>query len=255
MEENLIEEWKAIPDYNERYFASTLGRIKNSKGKILKPQVGTGGYLYVAISKEPNKFKLCRLHRVIASTFIPNPNNLPQINHIDEDKLNNQVSNLEWCTNSYNMNYGSRAQKFYESNKNCKTLSKPVCQYNLEGDLIKIFPSAAEAARSIKTTTDIKIIKSRICNCCREIYKKGNSAYGFIWRYKTFGFPNKIQVTTKGVAISQYNLDGTFVKTWNKMSDAITFLGISKTAISNLTRSAKSNGKTSAYGYIWKYLN
>lgn len=96
------EVWKDIPEYNGRYQASTLGRIRSTdktiiksngtsefyKGKVLVPSVGTGGYLNVRVAKEANDFHQKRVHRLIALTFIPNPNNYPIINHKDEIKKN-----------------------------------------------------------------------------------------------------------------------------------------------------------------------
>lgn len=90
---------------NGRYQVSNLGRVKSLIGheKILKPEIRTG-YYAVNLSKN-NKQKSKRIHRLVAETFIPNPDNLPQVNHKDENKLNNNVANLEWCDNTYNSHY------------------------------------------------------------------------------------------------------------------------------------------------------
>lgn len=253
--EDSLEEWKEIPDYNGRYFASTFGRIKSVKGNILKPFIGTGGYMYVAVSKNPNQFKSKRLHRLIAITFIPNPNNYSQINHIDENKLNNCVNNLEWCTGSYNMNYGHRKEKFFNSNKNCKSLSKEVCQYSLEGKFIRIFPSAKEASRFLNRP-NCKTTATRICNCCKQIYKTGNSCYGYLWRFRTDFYQDDIpKLTKKGISIIQYDLNGNYIKTWDTIMDAVNGLNLHRKSIGNITRSAKSKGERTAFGYKWKYVN
>ena len=82
---------------------SNLGRVKNKHGRILKPEI-RNGYYSVSLMKN-NKRRNYRIHRLVAEAFIPNPDNLPQVNHKDENKLNNIVSNLEWCDNTYNSQY------------------------------------------------------------------------------------------------------------------------------------------------------
>lgn len=118
------EIWKDIKNYEGYYQVSNLGRIKSVdryinqyngynystriyKGKILKFSIGTRGYLKVVLQKE-RKVKTYNVHRLVAEAFIPNPNNLPQVNHIDENKLNNNINNLEWCSSKYNINFGNR---------------------------------------------------------------------------------------------------------------------------------------------------
>ena len=103
---------KTIKDY-PGYYASTDGKIYSDKsGELieLKQYPKTYGYLYVVL-RQNNKRKYLRVHRVIASTFLDNPNNLPEVNHKDEDKTNNRVNNLEWCDSSYNKSYGKRSDK------------------------------------------------------------------------------------------------------------------------------------------------
>ena len=102
------EQWKQIIidgiNY-ENYKVSTYGRVKNIKtGTILKPIKKKDGYFLVRLSRK-GKVKQCYLHRLVALMFIPNDNNLPQVNHIDENKSNNHVENLEWCDGKYNMTY------------------------------------------------------------------------------------------------------------------------------------------------------
>ncbi len=128
------EIWKDIPEYEGLYQASNLGNIKvlnrivNSgiknnktvirKGKLLKQRINQG-YYEVALSKD-NKKRFLKVHRLIAITFIPNLNNLPSINHKDENKLNNRVDNLEWCSIKYNCNYGTRNQRISLANRGKK---------------------------------------------------------------------------------------------------------------------------------------
>lgn len=104
----MIEIWMKINGYSN-YEISTLGRVRNKKGKYLKPEETEKGYLRVDLYKN-GKIKHHKVHRLVASAFIPNNKNLPQINHKDENKKNNRVGNLEWCNNWYNSHYGSKSK-------------------------------------------------------------------------------------------------------------------------------------------------
>ena len=119
------EEWRDIKDYEGLYQISNLGRVKSlnynrtKKEKILKPR-NSQGYLHVTLVKN-SKCKGFTVHRLVAMHFIENPNNYPEVNHKDENKQNNKVENLEWCTDKYNKNYGTRTQRASESRKGkCK---------------------------------------------------------------------------------------------------------------------------------------
>ena len=98
-----MEIWKDIKDFEGLYWISNLGRVKNKHGKILKPEI-RNGYYSVDLVKNKKRYK-CRIHRLVAEAFIPNPDNLPMVNHKDENKLNDEASNLEWCDNTYNTHY------------------------------------------------------------------------------------------------------------------------------------------------------
>lgn len=118
-----MEIWKDIENYKGIYQVSTFGRVKSlsryfvrsngeplfCKSKILKPQI-IRGYYYVRLQYKGD-YKTILLSRLVAQAFIPNPDNLPEVNHKDENKLNNRVDNLEWCTRKYNINYGSHNEK------------------------------------------------------------------------------------------------------------------------------------------------
>lgn len=253
------EIWKDIPGYSGRYQASNLGRIRSTdrtilkkdgvtesyKGKILKPFMSTGGYLYITIAKELNKFCPRRLHRVIAETFIPNPNNLPQVNHINENRTDNRVSNLEWCTNSYNTNYGHCIEKSAMARMNHSSLSKEINQYDLNGNYLNSYPSAAEAARALNLNS--KTAGCRIGQCCRHLFKTGNSAYGYLWEFATES--NKEQSIPKlqtGTPIYQYSLDNRFIQKWENSITAAKVLNISS---GNISRACKY-GKTCG-GFKW----
>ena len=121
-------EWRPIEGYEglyevsntgqvrsfDRYVKYSNGRIHLHKGKVLSPSIRYDGYLVVLLSYN-GKHKMFSVHRLVAEAFIPNPDNLPQVNHKDEDKTNNSVENLEWCDNKYNMNYGTRKRRVIET--------------------------------------------------------------------------------------------------------------------------------------------
>lgn len=157
----MIEIWKDIPNYENLYQISNLGRIKSlqnyRKYNILTPRIKKG-YYTIGLRKN-GKRKWYLIHRLVAKTFIPNNDNLPQVNHIDENKLNNRVNNLEWCNASYNNNYGTRQERVSNTNK----LRKEVYKYDKEGNLLAKYHSVKEA--SIKNKCSI----STISEYCRNI--------------------------------------------------------------------------------------
>lgn len=110
------EIWKPINGYENIYLISSYGRVWNIKyNKIMKNQQ-KHGYLALTLTKD-KKQKGYLIHRLVALHFIPNPNNYPQVNHMDENKQNNHVENLEWCTSQYNNNYGTRNKRISKKNK------------------------------------------------------------------------------------------------------------------------------------------
>ena len=117
----LNEEWRDIEGYEGLYQVSNLGRVKSlnynhtKSEKILKGIPDKDGYLRVALFKNGRKDYM--VHQLVAKMFIPNPNDLPVINHKDENKQNNTTENLEWCTIAYNNSYGNRPEKVSEANK------------------------------------------------------------------------------------------------------------------------------------------
>ena len=121
----MIEEiWRSIECYEGLYEVSNTGQVRSldryvkgkgksyrlQKGKMLSPIKNKDGYLQVNLCCN-GKYKIFLVHRLVTKTFIPNPDNLPEVNHKDEDKTNNSVDNLEWCDRSYNNNYGTRKDK------------------------------------------------------------------------------------------------------------------------------------------------
>ena len=118
-----MEEWRDIKGYEGRYQVSNLGRVKslkdrygNYREKILNPRNSIQGYLDISLYKN-GVSKRFKVHRLVAEAFISNINNYSQVNHKDENKQNNRVENLEWCTSKYNANYGTRNKRHSEKMK------------------------------------------------------------------------------------------------------------------------------------------
>lgn len=182
----MIEVWKDIDGY-PNYQVSNMGRVKSlnykltGKEKIMNICNGGSGYLKICLSKD-GKRKQYFIHRLVAQAFIPNPNNLPQVNHRDEDKQNNSVENLEWCDAKYNMNYGTCIKRISESKY------KPICQFSKDGTLIKIWDGAKQAA------DELNIDCQHISDCCRC---KRETAYGYKWCYHYKGLWLKKHIPLK----------------------------------------------------------
>lgn len=158
------EEWHPVVGWEGKYWVSSFGRVKGTRG-MLKPQkVPRTGYLQVSLEKGRRKdgtrvAKYALVHRLVAQAFIPNPNGYPQVNHKDECRTNNNLDNLEWCTPKYNMHYNNgmerrRAKIDYYSKARIKhahelgiSASKAVAQLTTNGKLVKIYYSSREASR------------------------------------------------------------------------------------------------------------
>ena len=170
------EIWRDIEGYEGLYKVSNFGRVKSlkyGKERILKPVKNGCGYIFVNLCKnrEMNHYFV---HRLVAKSFISNPQNLPEVNHLDENKENNRVENLEWCDHKYNINFGTHNKRSGEKRTNGK-LSKTVLQYSKGGEFVKEWKSAMDIQRNFGYN------HSFISACCRG---ERNLAYEFIWKYK-----------------------------------------------------------------------
>lgn len=166
----IIETWKTIKNY-EDYIVSNYGNVYNLRtSKLLKQTMFNNGYKFVTLYNN-NKHKKFKVSRLVAQAFIPNPNNLPCVNHKDENKLNNNVENLEWCTYSYNINYGTA------NNRRSEKLSKRVIKIDKDNNILEIYDSISDAAKQNK-----KCNSSNISNCCNHKYGF-KTCGGYRWEY------------------------------------------------------------------------
>lgn len=162
--------FKKIKEFPQ-YEINTKGQVRNSKGKILNGYTNNKGYQMIHL-RTKDKNKLCSIHRLVAETFILNPDNLPEVNHKDENKLNNNVNNLEWCTHNYNSNYGTRSKRVSKTKRNNTYNTRAVRCVELK----KTYPSIREAER--KTGID----NSQISGVCRH-KKNYKTAGGYHWKF------------------------------------------------------------------------
>ena len=189
------EIWKDVVGYEGLYQVSNLGRVRGldrlvkhsgehmriQKGRILKGLVHSkDGYVYVGLYKK-GKYKKIKVHRLVGLAFIENPQNKPMINHIDENKENNKLDNLEWCTAKENENHGTKRERMKKNTDYSLIASKykkPVIQYDLEGNVIKEWDSI----KQIKEENGYS--SGNISNCCNGKLKK---TYGYVWRFAKHG--------------------------------------------------------------------
>lgn len=167
------ENWKPIEGYEGLYEVSDLGNVRSlnyrrtGKPQVLKLSDDSYGYLQINLCKNRER-KCSRVNILVAQAFIPNPENKPEVNHKDEDKHNNRVDNLNWCTREENMEWGTCRERI------TKSLKKTVTQYTNDGVPIKVWDSATQVE------IELGINQSSISKCCKGRRK---TAGGYIWRY------------------------------------------------------------------------
>lgn len=246
------EIWKDMVGYDNFYSVSNLGRIwSKRKNKELMPSTNNCGYKQVNVT-DGFDVRIMLVHRAVAMAFLLNEQNFPVVNHKDENTKNNEVSNLEWCSISYNNSYNDIAKRRSNS-------KKKVYQYNSDCELIKIYNSSHDASK------EMGISNGMMSQCCREdVYKKTKkkrnfTLCGFVFSYTELGkqeikerffqskHPHRNGI---GKLVGQYELDGTFIRTYDSVNKAGKILGISS---SNISACCRGKFKQS-HGFRWGYI-
>lgn len=225
-----IERFKNIEGYEGLYQVSNLGNVKSlnyGKERILKPIKNGKGYLQVILCKN-GKHKMYQVHRLVATVFLPNPNNLPCVNHKDENSLNNCLYNLEWCTYSYNNSYGTKNQRTISTRRindpNNESYQKMISTRRINN------PNNECYKKAIKT---------------RRINNPNNECYQKMVETKTKNYSYGAEKP-----VVQYTKDGIEITTYKSINEASRQTNISDTCICNCCKGKyKSCGK-----FVWKYL-
>ncbi len=214
------EQWRVIDGFNGKYAISNKGRVKNiNTNRILGGKYDGAGYKAVQLDG-----KNYNVHRLVALAFIPNPQNLPHINHIDEDKLNNDVKNLEWCTPSENVRHSIYKQC-------CK-----VKQLTKEGKLIRIWESFYQIERELGYS------RQAITKVCKG---KQQYSYGYHWQYLD---PNSQRVVNRPVVVYK----GTeLIGKYASATKASEELGLRFRSVSDCLKGRKVSYK----GFTFKYAD
>lgn len=262
----IIEIWKDIQGYEGIYQVSNYGNVKSlmfgpknvkCKGeeKLLKPSKGSVGYWRVQLYKSGKVSTIC-IHRLVAQAFIPNPDNKPFVNHIDSNKTNNHVENLEWVTPKENtrhsMMYGNFASDLVWHGKNFGKFE--VLQYSLDGVFIKKWDCTMDIVDAFGV--GFSVIES----CFNG---RNRSSCGYIWIKHYPG--EKIETNIKPILkcenrkprernrIAQYDKQDNLIRIWDDYLELTNHPSFGKNTVANIMKCAVGKRK-SAYGYIWKYM-
>lgn len=243
------EIWKPVVGYEGLYEVSNLGRVRSVdrfvlqqgrqqiyRGRIMALTINNSGYKTVRLSSN-NKKKGMLVHRLVAESFLSNPYNFPCVNHKDENKLNNNLQNLEWCSLSYNVNYGTSTER------RARKMGNEIAQYNIDGNLIATYYSPGNAER----TTGVS--KSTIKDCVKG---KLFTAGGFVWKKVTTPCPQHIKVSlprNHSKIVEQYDIDLNYIASYESGHIAATRTGLKHENILACCRGVcKSCG-----GFIWVF--
>lgn len=257
-----VEVWRDIAGFEGLYEVSNHGRVRTvecdtiryrngqpityHKRQQLRKQKMRSGYMLVCLHRDSVE-KTCLVHRLVSEAFIPNPDNLPEINHKDTCRSNNNVSNLEWCDRVYNLTYPQSVIN------RMMAVSTPIEQLTLQGEHIAYFSSTHAVHRITNGRMHYRNIK-------RVLFGQNQTAYGYRWRFvdgkdiKTLNLDEPMGERYKrplNARIEQLTLQGEHVAFFDGMMEAVNKLGYSKTSIWQAL-----NGKSkSSYGYKWRYVD
>lgn len=173
--------WKEIEGFNGNYEVDECGNVRskfpNKSVRNLKPIAKSYGYIKVNLQAN-GRIVQASVHRLVAQAFVPNPENKKQVNHIDGNKHNNCVDNLEWVTPSENILHSFSALGRQSPNKGrtgkMHFASKPICQYGLDGKFIKQWDCVSDAARALNC---------RVCQIINNAMGRTKTCHGYMWRY------------------------------------------------------------------------
>ena len=186
-----VEEWRPIAGYEGLYEVSSLGRVRSLdkyrkffdfngnehsrlvKGRVRKLQLATNGYYTVSLNIAGRGESRKLVHRLVAEAFVPNPDNLPEVNHKDCCKTNNLPDNLEWCDRVYNVNYADAREK------HALLRGRRVEQLTISGEHVAFYDSAAQASR----VSNGAFKYSNLNKALSDKRKRTGYAYGYQWRY------------------------------------------------------------------------
>lgn len=229
------EIWKNVPidPYSDFFMVSNYGNIKmikkcsihrhfDGKETLITPNIGSWGYKVIRLTAL-NQSKDFLVHRLVAMTFIDNPAGKTQVNHIDGNKLNNRVDNLEWVTPSENIQhaYDTGLISYYDKNHQFN----PVYQFDLDGNFIQEWENMAAAGRALN------INRASISQCCT---KGRNSAGGYLWSYSKTCDPKPLKFSRRHTnGVNQYDLDGNFINHYPSIKEAALSTGLNAKRISD----------------------
>lgn len=256
------EKWKDIVGFEGLYkissegrvyslprdFTDKLGRHRKSPAHFMKIKINLQtGYPTVTLTKQ-GKGKQYSIHRLIAEAFIPNPQNLPCVNHIDENRANSVLSNLEWVSYSKNNTYGMANYKRSVSfHKTIKNRIKKVIQYSLEGKPLLTFPEGIS-----QVVREFGYAKSSIMDCCNH-KPHSHTAYGFVWRYSDDPYtkPTPKKTGPKSSVIRLLGPKNEILKEFDSPSKASREFGIER---HSFYRKANEKGISHIKGYTFQYI-
>jgi hypothetical protein len=243
--DNTTENWKYVIGYEGLYEVSTSGIVRSIdrviyrngrcafyKGRVLKTYINRG-YVYVTLSKkgiESGK----KVHRLVAEAFIPNPDKFPDVNHKDENKSNNCIENLEWCTKEYNRKYGTAS---FRSRLKHRAKGRAIKRYDLDGNLIKIYDC----------TSDLNLDgfdRRAVYLCCKG---KKNTYKGSVWCFANS--PLIIRENKLFKKVYKYDLNGNYIKSYRSIVEAEKSNGINNKSIRYLNLGDRKNPVINGFRY------